>query len=842
MASCFHLLVLCWMQTYCVNSPAWLQNISTNIFYLPGDIMLGGLFSINLSQRTESNNISCERLNHLELGLALVMKYTVDEINANQTLLPGIKLGYEIHDTCSQAASIVRPTLSFLTDKNGNALSVQCNYTNYETSVAAVIGPYNSEMVLIVGKLLGFFLMPQISFGATSDKLSDKDVYPSFLRTVTSDKWQVGVMVRLIEEFGWNWVAVVGSDEAYGQQGTQKFTKLAETKSVCVAYHGLVPVYSDPAATVRNIVDNIQANKVKVVVVFSLPVPAAVFFKEVIKRNITGVWIASSSWVVHNEVTSLPGIQTIGTVIGFLDKTQSLDLLPAYARVFFTKLSEQKIKPVMPQHNDPCPQCWNMTPANLSLILDAAVQRTSFAVYAAIYSLAQALHSMLGCSSSSCNWDADTRIFPWKLLQVLRNMSFDINGTHLVFDSNGNPNIGYTVVQWVWKESHLDFVVVGSHFKELSLNKSLFKWHTEDSQIPESTCSAACGSGQVRRVKGFHSCCFDCIDCLPGTYQADEEDIQCTRCPEGQWSQTRSTNCSKPTFEVLSWDRPAAITVALIGLLLLSCQGAVAVVYLRHRQTPMVAASGGPWSFVVLFSTMGACLSVALFLGQPGDIVCQLQLPLIFSFQMLALSVIASISLQLFFLTEFHDKVAPFLKTLKGPACWLFLIICWTLQAAFCGWHIKEGTTLSEHMKNMKIDFLRDFLSCTVRQSVAVFFMQSFNSTLAMVSFMCTFLAVKPPHQYNLARDITFSMLNYSIIWGTFIPIYMGLKSEKGKHLVLIAFNLTAIFGLVAGYFFPKCYLLLRKPGLNTSKYFSNFLEGAPLTSAREDSQSQPSK
>lgn len=44
-------------------------------------------------------------------------------------------------------------------------------------------------------------------------------------------------------------------------------------------------------------------------------------------------------------------------------------------------------------------------------------------------------------------------------------------------------------------------------------------------QVPESTCSAACGIGQVRRVKGFHSCCFDCIDCLPGTYQANKGNI-----------------------------------------------------------------------------------------------------------------------------------------------------------------------------------------------------------------------------------------------------------------------------------------------------------------------------
>lgn len=39
------------------------------------------------------------------------------------------------------------------------------------------------------------------------------------------------------------------------------------------------------------------------------------------------------------------------------------------------------------------------------------------------------------------------------------------------------------------------------------------------SQEPVSQCSPQCEEGQVRRVKGFHSCCYDCIDCMPGSYQ-----------------------------------------------------------------------------------------------------------------------------------------------------------------------------------------------------------------------------------------------------------------------------------------------------------------------------------
>lgn len=122
---------------------------------------------------------------------------------------------------------------------------------------------------------------PQISYGATSDKFSEKTLYPSFFRTVPSDKWQVEAMVELLHQFNWNWVAVVGSDEEYGQQGVQEFSKSASTKSICVAYQGLIPVYSDAAPMIQTIIQNINDTKVRVVVVFALSKQAEVFFKEV---------------------------------------------------------------------------------------------------------------------------------------------------------------------------------------------------------------------------------------------------------------------------------------------------------------------------------------------------------------------------------------------------------------------------------------------------------------------------------------------------------------------------------------------------------------------------------
>lgn len=124
------------------------------------------------------------------------------------------------------------------------------------------------------------------------------------------------------------------------------------------------------------------------------------------------------------------------------------------------------------------------------------------------------------------------------------------------------------------------------------------------------------------------------------------DDIQCTECPDRKWSSTRSNNCTEPTFFFLSWDTPEALEITLAVVVLLVCQMSVGVVFLKHWRTPLVTASGGALSFVALLSLMGASLSLLLFLGQPGDGVCRIQLPLTSIFQTVVLSIMTSISLQ----------------------------------------------------------------------------------------------------------------------------------------------------------------------------------------------------
>jgi len=91
------------------------------------------------------------------------MKFSVDEINTLKDLLPGITLGFESYDSCMQPGIVIRPVLQLLRKESTGDVDVACNYTDYKTRVIAIIGPNNSELVPIIGKLMGFFLMPLVS-------------------------------------------------------------------------------------------------------------------------------------------------------------------------------------------------------------------------------------------------------------------------------------------------------------------------------------------------------------------------------------------------------------------------------------------------------------------------------------------------------------------------------------------------------------------------------------------------------------------------------------------------------------------------------------------------------
>lgn len=107
-------------------------------------------------------------LNRFEIAMflqTLAMIHSIEMIN-NSTLLSGVKLGYEIYDTCTEVTVAMAAALRFLSRFNCSReiVEVKCNYSSYMPRVKAVIGAGYSEISMAVSRILSLQLMPQVGF------------------------------------------------------------------------------------------------------------------------------------------------------------------------------------------------------------------------------------------------------------------------------------------------------------------------------------------------------------------------------------------------------------------------------------------------------------------------------------------------------------------------------------------------------------------------------------------------------------------------------------------------------------------------------------------------------
>lgn len=197
---------------------------------IPGDIMIGALFSVHRAPgQKQAQTRTCGDIWE-QYGIQRVEAsfQTVDEINANRTLLPNITLGIEIRDSCWYSPIALDQSIEFIRDainmnedvSSGNATNASSTSSDPDClkpsktlkNLVGVIGPGSSTVTIQVQNLLQLFSIPQIGYSATSRDLSDKSFYRYFMRVVPSDFYQAQVMVDLVRSYNWTYISAVHTD------------------------------------------------------------------------------------------------------------------------------------------------------------------------------------------------------------------------------------------------------------------------------------------------------------------------------------------------------------------------------------------------------------------------------------------------------------------------------------------------------------------------------------------------------------------------------------------------------------------------------------------------------
>ncbi|NWI79056.1 TS1R3 protein, partial [Dryoscopus gambensis] len=810
-------------------------------FRRPGDFILGGLFpfgqdTVNLTARSEPTLLLCERLYADGLIWALGMRFTIDQINNSSSLLPGITLGYDMYDTCFEALVALQPSLLFLTRNGTTGIGVLCNYTEYQPRVTAVIGPHKSDLCLVTAKLFSSFLIPQVSYGASSETLSNTELYPSFYRTVPSDKNLVEAVVLLLNQFGWNWIATVGSDDEYGRGAQALFLSMAGNDDICIAFEGLIPTdLAEPNARrqLEDTVKLINSTKVNVIVLFAFSLPAQALLEHSIRMGLgKKVWIGTEAWMLSDIAASTPNIQSIGTVLGFIMRTATVPGFQEYVAELFSSVEQEQFcresrelsRLVNAEVLDTqCQRCGHVTLGDIQPMLRVTTVQP---VHVAVYSVAHALHRALGCTPKAC---PKTPIRSWQLLHFMNTLPFEVNGQSFRFDQSHGTNTGYKLILWAWRNGTLTYLPVGHYDQSLYIRKSQIQFHTADQKEPTSECFRRCQPGQFKRIKGFNLCCYDCTDCPENTFWSSTDSTSCSPCPQHQWAPARSTRCLDRSERFLFWDEPLAqaLVTAMALSTALSC--GTALLFLKHLHTPLVQVSGGGRSLFALLSLALLSLSCCLYVGKPSDALCAAQ-QLSYALALNGcFSTFVPTALQIALVTEFPRCAPRLLRWVTHGRAWLLVAASLLAEGLLCFCHLQLGPDfLVADYQTLPSEVL---LVCGTKSWAAFALLHGYNSCLAFACFLCTFMVQTPGRRYNVARGITFATLICFVIWIFFIIIFATLRTVL-RAVTQICTVLATTLGILVSYFIPKCYIMVFRPDLNTEDYFQNPTE----EEAEEDS------
>ncbi|NWV14543.1 TS1R1 protein, partial [Ptilonorhynchus violaceus] len=699
------------------------------------------------------------------------------------------------------------------------------SFQHYEPQAVAVIGPDSTRLALTTAAVLGLFLVPQISYEASLETLSLKRLYPSFLRTIPSDRQQVKAIFLLLQHFGWTWVVLLGSDNTYGTAGLEALHKLLTASNMCVAYRGTIPANSDASnPELHNLVRILTDLRVNVTVVFSNTRSARPFFEVVVQRNITGmVWVASEDWSLAQTIWQVPGIQTIGSVIGMAVEMPESTMLERFEA---WKMSEEgaeaecagsveaggeSLGSVWLDCTQHCTSC-----RALVAVPDMYDAQASFNVYSAVYAVAHGLHDLLGCTSGVCSKGT---VYPWQLLQKIRQVNFTLYNSEISFDANGDIRKGYDIIMWKWSGPSWASDVIGAfrvNPDRLSIDPGKVLWHTEDGQAPTSVCSKACQPGEKRLQQSRHRCCFSCVTCPAGTFLNTSDPYDCQACDLGEWAPAGSEVCFNRTVDFLSWSEPLSWVLLALAWLLLLLMAALAVLFALNASTPVVKSAGGNMCFLMLGSLACTCSSLFCYFGEPSRATCLLRLPLFTISFTVFLSCVATRSFQILCIFKLNMRCPALYEAWlrrRGPV--LFVAASTAAQATLC--LVAEAVSPSVPRRDYGVWAERVVLECS--QSAAADAAIAYTVLLSASCFVLSYAGTDLPAAYNEAKSLTVSLLLH-LGCSAAVLCSQGALRGQAEATVQVLGRLGTLGALLGGYFVPRAFVILLRPHRNTTEHF----------------------
>ncbi|XP_048505031.1 metabotropic glutamate receptor 6-like isoform X2 [Athalia rosae] len=815
------------------------------------------------------------------------MLYTLQQINRDPSILPGIKLGALVFDSCDNPNYALEQALYFVKGfiAHVNTYHEQEFYCSDGSApkflaggfdkVVAVLAAQSSSVTIQVAAMLRLFLMPQISYMATSPSLSSKEKFPHFFRTVPSDVNQAHAMLEILRQFKWTYVSIVYSDTEYGNHGYETLVSLASNYSVCFSAPQRIDNEQYTDEDYNNVIRTIS-NKtdVKVVVLFAEK-STTLKVLEAARRLGVGsrfVWIGSDAWPTLNhgeliddrshenpsnfgklepeELTVLEGALAVQPLSrrmsGFDDYFTNLTLDHESINPWFREFWEdyhncdRRYKfPIRDNQGDEAsfsteraigPEDYSCRNSRLKINEKSGYKQQRFLHFVrdAVYAVAYALHDLhrvkcgenfTGICHEMNHIDGDT------ISAYLSNVSFNDEGGkkfRFVHNVDGPPR--YSVLNY---QKNLDgtyqWLVIGNYTQDetgkpvlhIDPESMKFRGHVKGgrSSFPNSTCALPCERHQITVRERLDACCWKCRNC--GLYQWKADEHRCEDCDWGTRPTLDKTVCDAIPEEFIDYSSPwavAAMAVASCGILVTVF---VLSVFWIYSETPIIKASGRELSCLLLLGTLVSFLMTFAVVARPDTATCTVTrfgIGLCYTLCYAAL-VTKTNRIHRIFNNMTHSPHKP---RYTSPNSQLIITGMLTLVEVLINaiWlsQVPPSVTHNYPTRDTRIRMCRGLDDHS--------FMVGLSYPFLLI-IICTVYAVKTrkcPEGFNETRYIAFTNYTTIILWLAFVPVYV-VSTSNAIRVVTLTLSLS-LSGLVqlACLFFPKVYIVLLKPEKNTKE------------------------
>ena len=763
-------------------------------------VLLGGLFPLHKFEGQGRDNCG-KTITKKGFQRSLGMVFAIEQINNNASFLPGIKLAYDIRDSCTSSVTSLEESLTFLPEfsqQDGKCLGSA-------HTVSSVVGPSDTGNCIPTQNLLRLFQIPQIAYAATGVELSDKSRYDYFFRVIPPDTFQAKAMADIVAYFNWTYVAAVYSDDVYGSNGIQEFIREFRSRNDsnnCIAQR--FAIKENPSdKEIRRVVNAFRqpwVSNSSVIVFFGQNEHADAILEEW-KRNSTGlkhmVWIASDSAAtsiqasLYDQAHGMIGVEPSFTPNTAYDEWfKSLSLSNTAGSPWF----EEYWKSIFHCNSTTCPE-------GLTFGNDSSYSQNSKVNFSmeAVYAVANALHDM---HQTLCNGtpglcagmlqDSGRRINGGLLHKYLRNatLNYPRGAKEPLFDANQDRVGGYTIYNLqkfgdsfryeeigTWKENSL----------ELNLSKGL-EWGPQTNSVPQSLCSLPCQLGQYRSTVPGQPCCWQCIDCGAGQVS---DAITCVVCPETHKPSDEKSVCQEIEKSYLKWDHPWATVILILSMIGVCGTVLAGVFYIAFHKKQAIIAGNRVMSAVIMGGILiSFCLPI-LYLGRPTATTCALRrvgISVCFSICFGALLVKISRIYRVVNRVSLGQSLQkPRFINAKSQLFMVALIVFIPLVIVAI-WLTLEQPTVKT---NILVRWESVEIRCGADPRIGLSVILVYNLLLLIGCVYFTIRTRKVPKEYNEARFIHFAVITSGIVWIAFIAFYYSTTGLP--ELYIITAQVTAI-------------------------------------------------